>query len=67
MGQSQATRCQFPPHSGILHQTDGSNPSSASTTPVSDTTATKTDRSEAMVEDSIQQNTVATNDEQSAE
>ena len=57
----------IPPPSGILHQTDGSNPSSASTSPVSDTTATETDRSEAMAEDSIQQHPVATNDEQSAE
>ena len=49
------------------YQTSSSNPSSASTTPVSDTTATDTDRSEAMVEDDMQENQETTNKEQSAE
>ena len=49
------------------YQTGSSNPSSASTTPVSDTTATDTDRSEAMVEDDMQQDPEATNKEHSAE
>ena len=57
----------IPPHSSSIHQTDGSNPSSTSTTPVSDTTATEMDRSEAMAKDSTQQDPVASNDEQSAE
>ena len=48
------------------YQTGGSNPSSASTTPVSDTTATDMDRSEAMAEDNMQQDLIAPNDEQSA-
>ena len=56
------------PRIGSMQQTDaGSNPLSASTTPVSDTTATETDRSEAMAEDGTQQDQVASNDEQSAE
>ena len=50
-------------HTGSQHLTDGSNPSSASTTPVSDTTATDTDRSEAMMEDSTPQDPVAPHDE----
>ena len=54
-------------HRGNMQQTDDSNPSSASTTPVSDTTATETDRSETMAEDSVQQDPVASHNEQSAE
>ena len=51
----------------MLHPPEDSNPSSASTTPVSDTTATETDRSETMAEDDSQQDPIAPTDEQSAE
>ena len=56
----------IPTHNGITHHPDGSNPSSASTTPVSDTTATETDQSEVMAEDNTRQGSQPPNDEQAA-
>ena len=57
----------IPSRDVITHQTDGSNQSSTSTTPVSDTTATETDQSEAMAKHNTQQDLATSNDEQAAE
>ena len=57
----------IPSHNCTTQHTDGSNPSSTSTTPVSDTTATETDQSEVMAEDNTRQGPFTSNDEHAAE